>query len=116
MELWQTIISALGALGGLTTIIGLVVFFKQTKRKKTNEADEGEINNLKIIIESLKSEVERQNIRITTLEELNGTKDREILILEKENIVYKRAINCQPECEFGSEKCPILNKYKTLIK
>lgn len=116
MELWQTIISTLGALGGLTTLIGLVVFFRQIKRKKTNEADEGEIKNLTDIIDRLQTEVNRQNERITTLEKLNGIKDSEILILEKENMIYKRAINCQIECEKHDGDCPVTKKLNELSK
>lgn len=116
MEFWQVIISALGTLGGLTALVSLIVFFRQVKRKQINDADEGEIKNLSDIIDQLKSEVERQNARITMLEELNGIKDREILSLEKDNIIFKRAYNCQPECEIEESKCPICKKYKLLTK
>lgn len=116
MEIWQIIISLLGALGGATALISLILFFRQVKRKQVNEADEGEIKNLSDIINRLKSEVERQNVRISTLEELNGIKDREIMSLEKENIIQKRAINCQAECKIDSTECPILIKYNVLNK
>lgn len=116
MEIWQTVISAFGALGGITTLIGLIVFFNQIKRKKTNEADEGEINNLLGIINALKAQMLSQEERITTLEKLNGIKDTEILLLEKENMIYRRAFNCQIECEKHEDSCPVSNKLKSLTK
>lgn len=116
MEIWQIILSTLGTLGGATALISLILFFRQIKRKQINDADEGEIKNLSDIIDRLKSEVQRQNARITTLEELNGIKDKEIVTLEKENVIYKRSVNCQAECELKPERCPILKKYNSLIK
>jgi len=116
------IISLFGALGGLTTFIGLIVFFREIKRKKTNEADSGEIENLtKIISEISKArendKKERQELitRVETLEKRDLEREKLLIDIERSLNIHKRAVNAQTECFYEKAHiCPVIIKLKEL--
>jgi len=122
MEIWKMIISLFGALGGLTTFIGLIVFFREIKRKKTNEADSGEIENLtKIISEISKArendKKERQELitRVETLEKRDLEREKLLIDIERSLNIHKRAVNAQTECFYEkAHTCPVIIKLKEL--
>jgi hypothetical protein len=102
------------------SIILSVFYFRANQRIKNNEADKGEIENLRSIIDSLRDESERQGARIAVLEEnelvhRKQMLDKDMELIDYENILiqYKRIMN------FGCEKfettCEIGKKYRELI-
>lgn len=114
MEFWQIITALVGALGGLSAIIMFFVFIKQNKRIKDNEADSGEIENLRSIIEELQKDRDSMRLEIESLKRSYSLSETEKIEIESLNNKYKRAFNCQSECDILPSKCPIIIKYEKL--
>lgn len=119
-----TIFSLLGAIGGLSALIMFFVYAKQNKRIKNNEADKGEIDNLKSIIEELeearsRDKEDRDSLRhrVEALEKKDIEREKLLIDIERNLNIHKRAINAQVECTFAeSHKCPVIIKMKELNK
>jgi len=116
MEILEIALKVLAIIGGLSTPIFFIIFFKYNKRIKNNEAEKGEIENLSKIISEMKDNQLSMQKQINDLKRDYNFSESEKIVIEKENNIYKRAFNSQVECTIECEKCPILNTFDSLIK
>jgi len=112
----EMVISIFGAIGGLSALIMFFIFIKQNKRIKSNEADRGEIDNLRTIIEELERDRDSMKKEIESLKRAYGLSETEKIEIEAKNNKYQRAFNCQDLCDTKPTDCPILVKYNILNK
>jgi len=117
MEILKTIIQYLPL---AISIVLSFIYIKANKRIKDNEADKGEIENLRTIIDSLTIESERQNKRIAVLEKNELThrqealqKDMQLVDYESLLIQYKRVL--LNGCDKFETTCLIGQKYREML-
>lgn len=120
---WAELILAFIGGGALTTLISMFLFYRQNRRIKNSEATEYEVKILHTLIATLKSEINRNEQRIISLEERLSDKDELIVRLdakvykmEQENYNHKSAVNCAISCPYPvpNKGCPVLLKITEL--
>lgn len=118
MEILKAIIQYLPL---VISIVLTFVYFKANKRIKNNEADNGEIKNLREIIEEVRKEKDSLKKRVEVLEKNEVVHRQEILkkemmIVDYEGLLIKlkRAINFGGECDKHPESCPIMKKFNEI--
>jgi uncharacterized protein YlxW (UPF0749 family) len=115
------ILHILPYLAGIATVFLGILLFKQTKRLKTTQADNSEIDSIRKIIETLEKDRDNLSRRVTELEkrELNYrqdalAKDMQLVDYEGMLIQYKRIFNYG--CENFDTTCPIGKKYREFLE
>jgi len=113
----EVLYAVLGSLGAIVSLISFLYFRKQSKRLKTAEAFEKEVEALKSTIQELKQQVNWDSDRIKQLQEMYNEKDAFLHIVTKEKHTIevkhyrnKEAIACANHCRFNPDasKCPVV--------
>lgn len=121
MDTLHWALTAITTIFGGTSFITMVIFRKQTRRLKDAEVSEKEVSTLRSVVETLKTQMDWMNDRITSLQSMITNKDSIIEqlnidknTLEIKNAKNKGAINKALSCIYCSTQslCPVLVQRK----
>lgn len=104
------VITALIGSGGISWLF----YYSQIKRIKSNQADALEIANLTKIIAELRTDRDDLITRVTKLELDEINRKKELVIIERELYIYKRAESAGIKCDISRTLCPIAVELKQL--